>query len=277
MNKPALLAQYRDHMCDRSPQYGQMVGRFLDYCEALDKENVEGFMSQLQRQKFRAGTRLHYFGVLRTFFKVVEQPWPFHKGEAPRVTEQDEFRPALSLGVVTQMVGAARAGRLLPECVPLLAFATTYGPRRGEMVAVGPDDVRGGLIFVHTLKGGRQRWHQIPDAIQPILSPHDWSHRYSPGRMSQLFWDVVNGTGGLDGLKRIRLGWHSVRRPLLKGLIDNGCSTLAAKRFLRWSSNSQAGDDAMPARYYANTEVGVEGEVEEEVGPINLHHILLCY
>jgi len=57
-------------------------------------------------------------------------------------------------------------------------------------------------------------------------------------------------------LKQRRLGFHSIRRSLLKGLVDNGLNAFALTSFLRWKSSTEF---AMPARYYANTVVTLKG------------------
>lgn len=258
MNKTELLKHYTAHLKPKS-QYAKYVEDYLSETDTLDKDSVLAYRKRLGRRGRGPGTVDLCTRIVRAFFRASEVPWPFHRGELLGVNEQEEHRPALAVSIVTRMIEAARAGKLLLDCVPFLALSTTYGLRRGEMVVIEPDDVKGNLIFIHTLKGGRQRWHQIPPEIQPYIEEHDWSHRYSLGRMSWMFRDVVNGTGGLGALKKFRLGWHSIRRPLLSGLLDNGCKVLVAKRFLRWGSST--GEDAMPARYYANQEIDIEGEV----------------
>jgi len=272
MNKPALLKQYADRLSPGrgKPQFVKAVQDYLSSTDVLDRASVAVWVMRMERRGLSPGTIKLRFGAVRTFFKVCKLDWGFRRGEGPRVTEQDEKRPALSLGVVSREVMAARDGMVPTECVAFLAIATTYGFRRGEMAAIGPDDVRPDLIFRHTEKGGRPRWHQIPPEIAPYIHQHDWSlvknregewvPRYSPDYIGQIFWYVVNATGGLDALKSIRLGWHAYRRPLLRLLVDNGCGGLAAKRFLCWGSG-EGESDAMPLRYYANTEIDIEGEV----------------
>ncbi|GAG54440.1 unnamed protein product [marine sediment metagenome] len=74
-----------------------------------------------------------------------------------------------------------------------------------------------------------------------------------------MFWRVVNNSG-LGALKSETLGWHSIRRPLLSGLVDNGLNVFAAKAFLRWKTTiGELGALAMPARYYSNVVITLEG------------------
>jgi hypothetical protein len=60
-------------------------------------------------------------------------------------------------------------------------------------------------------------------------------------------------------LRKKRLGWHTIRRALLDGLVDNDVNLLAARAFMRWKGAGR--EMAMPARYFGNVIVDV-GETE---------------
>ena len=112
-----------------------------------------------------------------------------------------------------------------------------------------------GTIFVSTVKSGRERYHLIPQGITPYLAKHDFSVRYTPLQMSQMFWVVVNQSG-LKQLASKKLGWHSIRRTLLHLLYDAGLNPQAIHQFMRWQGASP--EFAMDTRYYATTFVGLE-------------------
>jgi len=205
------------------------------------------------------GTVNFAFGVVRTLFRVNELEWPYRRGEAPRVGQRDIYKPSLSPELVKRMIKAAKNGTMdtTPAC--FLALSTIYGLRREEMCTLTPADVNleKRMLYVSTAKFGRERYHLIPAEIIPYLERHDFSCRYSLLQMSQIFWMVVTMTG-LDVLKPKRLGWHSLRRSVVKMLYDAGLNPQLIHYFMRWKGATP--EFAMDARYYATTEVGLEGE-----------------
>ena len=163
------------------------------------------------------------------------------------------------------MIEAAKAGKLAPDESCFLALSTIYGVRRQEMMDMQAKDVdlKAGTIFIRTVKHGRQRYHLIPAEIADVIGGYDFTTQYSASTVSQIFWAVVNKSN-LEPLQSERLGWHSIRRAVLSGLIDNGLNPFAARSFLRWKSTM--GELAMPARYYSNVTIGLKGKkvVSEE-------------
>jgi len=260
MDKEQLLSNYAANLPDSRNRnhYISYARQFLESADALDKEGVVKYLKGLKRQKRSAGTIDFAFRVIRTLFNVNKLDWPFHRGEGPQIGQRDEYKPALGLELIKIMIDATKDGKLdtAPAC--FLALSTTYGLRREEMCDLEPGDIdlKQSTIFISTVKKGRQRYHLIPVEIKPYLETYDFIKRYRLDEMSQMFWRVVNGSG-LEALKPKRLGWHTLRRPLLTGLIENGLNLFAAKAFLRWKSS--ASELAMPARYYGNVVIGLEG------------------
>jgi len=260
MNRAELLEKYASNLPEsrNKNHYISYARRFLDSAAALDKESINKYLKKLKRQKKSAGTINFAFRVIRTLFNVNKLDWPYHRGEGPQIGQRDEYKPALDFELIKVMVEAAKDDRLdtAPAC--FLALSTIYGLRREEMCDLEPGDIdlKQGTIFISTVKRGRQRYHLIPGEIKPYLESYDFLKRYQLDGMSRMFWRVVNGSG-LQALKPKRLGWHSLRRPLLTGLVDNGLNLFAAKAFLRWKSSERG--LAMPARYYSNVVVGLEG------------------
>ena len=255
-----LLQQYASSLPDNEYRnhYVSYARNFLNSAHVLDKEDVNNYLAKLKREKKSAGTINFTFRVIRTLFNANKLDWPFRRGEAPQIGQRDEYKPALDFELIKIMIETAKRGRLDVVSACFLALSTTYGLRREEMCDLEPGDLdfEANTIFVSTIKHGRQRYQLIPVEIKPYLEGHDFSQRYRLDQMSQLFWVVINGSG-LQALKPQRLGWHSLRRPLLTGLVDNGLNIFAAKNFLRWKSSE--GGVAMPARYYSNVVVGLSG------------------
>ena len=271
MNKEIILAKYADNLSNSSNKNHCLsyAKNFLDHADGLDRASVDRYLEVLRRKGRKPGTINFAFRVVRRLFVVNGVAWEYHRGEAPPIGQRDEYRPQLSADIIRVMTEAAISGKLHEDESCFLASSTIYGLRREEMVDLKPEDVdlANGAIYVSTVKHGRQRYHLVPPEVKPYLAAHDFSQRYSLSGMSQLFWRVVNNSG-LGGLKSQRLGWHSIRRAVLNGLIDNGVNPFATRSFLRWKGASSA-EMAMPARYYGNVVVNLNGNtpvLEEAAG-----------
>ncbi len=233
---------------------------FLEHADGIDRASIDRYLNALRKKGRKPGTINFVFRVIRRLFTVNGLAWEYRRGEAPAIGQRDEHRPQLSTDVIQVMIAAAKDGKLHEDEGCFLALSSIYGLRREEMVDLKPEDVdlANNSIYVSTVKFGRQRYHLIPPEIHPYLAKHDFSQVYSLTGMSQLFWRVVNNSG-LGGLKSQRLGWHSIRRAVLNGLINGGVNLFAARSFLRWKGTT--GELAMPARYYGNVVVGLDGTI----------------
>lgn len=262
MNKAELLSNYASNLSGSKNKnhYLSYAKDFLDYADALDKENVTKYINKLRRQHRRPGTVNFAFRVIRRLFVVngLEKDWPFRRGEAPQIGQRDELKPALDPEVIKIMIEAAKDGKLESNEVCFLALSTIYGLRRGEMCKLTSNDIdlKSYTFFVSTEKMGRQRYHLIPEEIRAYLQSHDFNIHYGDGRMSQLFWSIINKCG-LESLKTENLGWHSIRRSLLTLLHQSGIDPFAIHAFMRWKGAER--DLAMDVRYHATHFVGLEG------------------
>ncbi|GAJ24193.1 unnamed protein product, partial [marine sediment metagenome] len=110
------------------------------------------------------------------------------------------------------------------------------------------------------VKHGRQRYHLVPQEIKAHLERHDFDKPYSLTGMSGYFWRIVNKSG-LSALQEYRIGWHSLRRALLTALVEAGINVFSVRAFMRWKGTvAEASELAMPARYFGNTLVTVDGQ-----------------
>lgn len=263
MKKSELLQNYSDNLSNSSGKshYVNYAKGFLDSLHGeFNKDNINLYIKRLRRQGKSAGTVNFAFRVVRRLFVVNfgAKGWPYRQGEAPAITQRDEYRPALDSKIIKIMIEVAKAGEMGADEAVALALSTTYGLRREEICDLTTEDInlKSNTIFVSTIKGGRQRYHLIADEIRPFIEAHNFNTHYSLLQMSRMFWQIVNKSG-LEVLKKERLGWHSIRRPLLTGLIEAGLDPFAAKAFMRWKGGT--GDLAMPERYYSNVVIGIEG------------------
>ncbi len=245
--------RYRNH-------YVSYARNFLSSADALDKESINKHLARLKRQGKSPGTVNFAFRVIRTLFNINKLDWPFRRGESPQIGQRDEYKPALDPELIRIMVEAAKNGELEGAPAAFLALSSVYGLRREEMCDLQPGDLdfKANTIFISTVKFGRERYHLIPVEIKSYLESHDFSKRYNLTQMSQLFWVVVNRSG-LEALKPQRLGWHSIRRTVLRVLYDIGLNPQLIHYFMRWRGANP--ELAMDSRYYATTIVGLEGEI----------------
>lgn len=260
MDKTELLEKYASNLAGSKGKnnYLSYAKDFLDSANDLNRESVTRYIERMKRN-YSPGTMSFAFGIIRRLFVVNGIKWPFSRGEAPQIGQRDEYKPALDPELIRVMINAAKESKLHSDESAFLALSTTYGLRRQEMVNLkaGDVDLENNTLFVATLKHGRERYHLIPPEIHPYLEAHDFNQIYSITGMAQVFWRILNNSG-LGSLKSERLGFHAVRRSLLSGLIDNGLNPFACRAFMRWKGI--VGELAMPARYYSNIIVGLEGK-----------------
>lgn len=230
---------------------------FLNHSDGLTRDSVEGYLNRLRKKKRAPSTINFAYRVIRRLFVVNGLEWPFRRGEAPSVSQLDEDKPALDPEVVRRMIGAARAGELLPDQACFLALSTIYGLRREEMAALGPADVQlsDRVLAVRTVKKGRERYHLIPQEILPYLEAHNWRQAYGVSTLSEMFWQIVNRCG-MQELHPYRLGWHSPRRTLTTLLHEAGLDPFSVHAFMRWKGGV-TGALAIDSRYHATTFVGL--------------------
>ena len=260
IDRNTLLDKYATNLSNskNKAHYLSYARDFLERANGLDRASVDQYLNTLRKKGRKPGTINFSFRVIKRLFTVNGLEWEYRHGEAPAIGQRDEHRPQLSPDVIQIMISAAKDDKLHEDESCFLALATTYGLRREEMVDLKPGDVdlANSAVYVSTVKFGRQRYHLIPSEIHQYLVGHDFTQSYSLTGMSQLFWRIVNNSG-LGGLKSQRLGWHSIRRAVLNGLINGGVNAFAARSFLRWKG--MTGELAMPIRYYGNVVVGLDG------------------
>jgi integrase len=259
--KKQLLAKYADNLAKSKNQkhYLKFAQDFLDSAEELNRASIDQHVTKLQK-RYKPGTVNFAFRVIRRLFAVNKLDWEYRQGEAPVIGQRDEYQPQLGPRSIKMMIEAAKTGKLSPDEQCFIALSTIYGLRREELANLQPADIklRSGAIYIATVKSGRERYHLIPQEIRPYLAAHKFSERYAVATLSQMFKRILTKSGAGE-LRKKRLGWHTIRRALLDGLVDNGVNLLAARTFMRWKGASR--EVAMPARYFGNVIVDV-GETE---------------
>ena len=260
--KDKLLAKYADNLANSENRnhYLRFARDFLDNAEGLNRASIDQHLAALQKKRYSPGTVNFAFRVIRRLLAVNNRPWEYRRGEAPAIKQRDEYQPQLSSRVINMMIEAAKNGKLFADEQCFVALSTIFGLRREELANLRPADInlKSGAIYVATVKSGRERYHLIPQEIQPYLAAHDFGQHYAVATLNQMFKRILIKSGAGE-LKKLRLGWHTIRRALWDGLVDNNVNLLAARAFMRWKG--AVGDLAMPARYHGNIVVDL-GQTE---------------
>ncbi len=276
----SLLEKYSSSLPDASRR--ELTARARDFLQwlgedSLDADAVRRYMLYLERHHEQAdNTRRKAWGVIRRLCIINSIDWPFRRGDAPIVREQNEEAYALPIEDVKAMVdvvlGRQESLGKLPDprhrCC--LCLSTVWGLRREEMAQMVPQylDVEHRTLFVSTVKKGRQRYHSLPDYVTVedhkipgpglFALPHlqDWGFRrpLSVSLVSELFEDL-RGMIGLTGPVARGQGWHTVRRQAIKQAGRAGFNEPDCDNYYRWKRSTQS----MFRRYAASREAGRAG------------------
>ena len=243
--------------------YRQEAERFLSFVDGeLDKDSVIAYLNWLADEGYANGTIVKIsIPVMRKLLRENGVPWPLRPGEGPKIKEGDVYAPALDPALVERLIAIARTPRTDRLDRALLALATTYGMRRVELAGISKReiDLKSKVLLVRTAKGGRERWHTIPEEIIDVLKIR-WEGN-SPTRVSAAYLSLEK----LAGISRMReVGWHSIRRILVRQLVEANLPAYMIDNFLRWK---RSGSD-MQRVYYGSTVVG-EGQTRQELGKID--------
>lgn len=268
---------------------------FLDFAgdsaEPWNKSTVINFLKWIERQEYSKGTCRQIYSITRRVFDAAravadegrqraissvdpDDPgavrgilqalatplpsWPMGKRDAPRVGSEDVEAPALSPEEVEAMIALAHDGQLSPSEAGFLAVATTFGPRREELLRIRPEHLnwKERTIYIDTCKGGEPRFHAIPSEIEQPLRAYGFGGTYSLFKLSRMYLTVEQRAGILH---RPGAGFHSIRRRLDTCLIDR-LGEVKTKVFLRWKLKASS---EMPRRYYTAEQAKIDAEVFE--------------
>lgn len=234
---------------------------FLEYAEGrLDRETVDKYLEKLKRKKYSEGSINFVFRVIRTLFSRNGLEWPFHRGEAPKISEDEIQAPALDPDIVGEMILAVKHDGE-PDEKAFLAVSSIYGTRRIEMISLTQKDInfKGKTIHITTAKKGRERTHLIPGEIIPYLQTYNFDNEISEFGIFTL-WYRLEHRIGLNHTDQV--GFHSIRRTLDTLLLDY-LPPYTVMSFLRWKQRTSSD---MAYRYSAQRYVGREGTTTKVIG-----------
>ena len=247
-------------------RYSSTFLRWLEDREP-DAAAARGWMEHLRHSTTYAdGSLSQAWAVMRRLFIVNKLEWPFHRGEAPIIREQQVFAPSLAPEAISALVDIVRCkrrpeGDLKPDArhKALLCLSSVWGFRREEMASMVPAflDTSNGLLFVETAKRGRQRWHILPDFLVPPLQEWGFSTPLSPATISSIFMDLK----AMLAYTEREVGWHSIRRAAIKEAYAFA-NEPQIYTFYRWKRSTSN----MPLRYASSPVVGPGVDVRRDIG-----------
>ncbi|MBU0778250.1 site-specific integrase [Patescibacteria group bacterium] len=264
-NNKKILDRYTKNLSSKGKNrnlYIRYAGDFLEYADGnFDRDTIDKYIEHLKmKHKYSDGSLNFAFRIIRTLFSRNNIEWPFARGEAPQIREDEIEAPALDPSVIADMIAAVKMDGQ-PDEKAFLAISTIYGTRKIEMVELTQEDVnlKGKTIHIATAKHGRERTHLIPEEIVPYLECYDFTNRISEFGLFSL-WYRLEYRIGLTHTNQV--GFHSIRRTINTILLDYLPETVVMS-FLRWKQRTSS---HMPYRYSAQRFVGREGVATKVIG-----------
>jgi len=265
MGKLEILENYSKGLSSKGKTrslYLRFAKDYLDYAgNRFDREIINKYLDHLRKKyKYSDGTLNFIFRIIRTLFNRNKIDWPFRRGEAPQIREDNIKAPALDPNLIIEMIQATKSDGT-PDEIAFLALSTTYGLRKVEMVELSESDVKlkDKVIHIATAKHGRERTHLIPEGIAPYLAQYDFNDAISEFGIFVL-WYRLEYKIGLTHTEQV--GFHSIRRTLNTLLLDR-LPEVTVSGFLRWKQRTSSN---MPFRYSAQRFVGREGTSTKVIG-----------
>lgn len=254
---------------DTAVHWRTWIERFESVCGSQDvygRSDIVKYLAWCRGQGFSQNAINTMMRPLKLLAQI--QGWTYPKVAMVKVRDSDISRPILDCDEVVSLIN--RKGLFDARELALLAMATTYGMRREEMAE--PDEpeiweertvVENGSgrwvfpakILVHTVKGGVETTHLVPNEIYEVLKGFKpCGIDYMTKTLHKMF--VKAGLRGRKGF-----GWHSIRRRLITELVLCDASAINIVRFIRWSEATMKGEFGMLAVYAKKDQARIDAEI----------------
>lgn len=260
-----LWVRYRDSLPPKSrADYSSRVRRFLEWAKdrPLNEKTALAYLEHLRAGGYADGTLRIMFALMSRFAKVNDLRWQFRRDQRPVVRESEVHNWALPPECVGEMVAICRGqkeptyGTFWPTeaHTAFLCLSTVWWMRAIEMRLMTAEDIdfERRLLYIHTAKYGRQRYHMIPEFIVPYLEAHDFSRHYSASHVFAMFGALRRMIG-----YQPEIGWHGIRRAAVKEADKLGMTTAQKNIYGRWT----VGSSQQAIRYSMAKTVDREGRV----------------
>lgn len=198
-------------------------------------EAVFVFLQELETSGWNPLSRQRAVTALRKLYAVYEKGFPSLPRGAFSLDILDQDRPMLTLEELVALVRASVRAPW-PELAGMVALATVYGLRGGEIAVLRGKDLNleAAEVRITTGKQNAVRVHGIPAAIRPVLHPENFSQARSSTEMWG-WWHDLEARAGIA--HRTRQGWHAVRRGVVAVLLDAGVPEAVLEPWMGWRAS----------------------------------------
>jgi len=260
--KNELLRRFEDYLIARNrrsvDRYLRIASEYLEACgeeELFTAQSLNRYLADLARRGVGGRTRRWRYYILKTFFRAVEQPWPFEPGDAPEVEEEPEV-PVFTEEEMRRLEEAAKSHpdpELAARNYALIRLENCLGLRRGEIRNLNISDYKPPYLRVKTLKGGRVVWRALDPETQRALEA--WIRirkrkrkqadpealfimgkrgpRISLRGLSAIFAEIRQRAG----IDKPRAGFHASRRGRITALHRKGISGPTLTKEWGWKTH----------------------------------------
>lgn len=215
--------------------YFLIIDKFLKYIKNdLSTNNVIKFLTTISKNSIHTT-----FYAIRFFYNSAGIPFDLKIGDIATKGTIQRIRESFNPDEVDAFIKSAKLyGGIID--IGYVAISTVYGARRKEIYNIEPNDIAEDIstVKIHTLKGGQDRVHIIPEEIKEIIK----DFRYGLTRIKKkpvvttlnMMFDSLCHKGGIE--LRPRIGWHSNRRSLISELMMTDINPTVIRDFLRWKT-----------------------------------------
>jgi len=194
--------------------------KYINYTFPFDTVKVKQFQNFLSTKKVSESYFNLVYNVLKFFFSVYGQPFDKTIIIPPKVDVFKQEHPTLSIEDIIKLINNVKINGTDREKV-FLSLSTTYGLRNSELCQIAKENIKDGLLYINTQKGGFKRWHLIPEEIQKYI----FNYEFKPIPLIE-GWVIFNNIYQyLKEKKTQKIGWHSIRRALIKYFVQKANNT----------------------------------------------------
>lgn len=198
------------------------------------RADLLAYLDHLIRSGYKPQSILVMMHGVRALFRALELSWPLDRRDMHLgLPESDKEAPVMPAADVVALIRGAQLARPLDRAICCLS--TVYGLRNSELALVVSQGLDGRVLEVQTSKLGRKRVHLIPRGLAPILTmrPQALSRDTVHKIFDRLMSEHVRRSGAQEG-------WHSVRRSVVTGLLQNKIPLEKVHYFMGWKLSGTA-------------------------------------
>lgn len=222
-------------------QHLAIVQKYLLWGGTNTDAKLAEYAAYLSAADYKTSTIDLHLRIIRAFWRALGLSVP----RTPPGMLVTSERVALAAEQIHELIHAVRQhGR--PYEQALLALSTVYGLRAVELARMRRQDIRSAdaRLFVRTAKGGVQRWHWLPETLQEYLDIV-WP-RTTANHLAKVWHNIIVY---VECSWPKGVGWHGIRRALVRDLAQAQVSDAQIAAFMRWATGPQLGKQSMVEIY----------------------------